>query len=95
MGHSTNTNSEASRRYLRPSIPVAAIACGWLTVAAAQDVPDGTLAAAIRASGNPCQRVIEKERVSESASTWRVRCNSGEFQVTMENDSTPKVVPLD
>lgn len=72
---------------------VGVIAAGWLTVAAGQDMPNGTLAAAIRGSGHPCDRVLEKELTS--ASVWRVRCNSGRFQVTMNADSTPEVVPLD
>jgi hypothetical protein len=33
--------------------------------------------------------------VSEGASVWRVRCNSGRFQVTMKGDSPAEVVPLD
>jgi hypothetical protein len=71
------------------------IAFGWLVGAAAHEVAAGTLAAAIRASGHPCARVIESERVSEGASVWRVRCNSGRFQVTMKGDSPAEVVPLD
>lgn len=72
-----------------------AIALGWLTVVTAQEVANGTLAAAIRASGHACQRVIEKERTSEGGSVWRVRCNSGYFQVTMKGDTAVSVVPLD
>jgi hypothetical protein len=56
---------------------------------------NGKLAATIRAGGHPCQRVIEKERASEGSSVWRVKCNSGHFQVTMKGDSAPEVVPLD
>jgi len=92
------TNSASGRRILRASKPVAAVsvvAFGWLTGVAAQDVSNGELAAAIRASGNPCARVIEKERSSEGSSVWRVRCNSGHFQVTMKGDSAPEVVPID
>ena len=74
---------------------VAAIAFGWLAEVAAHEVADGTLAAAIRASGHPCARVIEKERSGEGSSIWRVRCNSGRFQVTMKGDSTAEVVPID
>lgn len=85
-------------RILRTSILVAAmgaVALGWRIGAAAHEVSNGKLAAAIRASGNPCARVIEKERSSEDPSVWRVRCNSGQFQVTMKGDSATKVVPID
>ena len=91
-------NSASGRRILRTSIPVAAMgvfAFGWLIGVAAQDVSNGMLAATIRASGNPCARVIEKERSSEESSVWRVRCNSGHFQVTMKGDSATEVVPVD
>lgn len=94
----TTTNSVSGRRILRTPILVAAVgavALGWLIGAAAHEVSNGKLAAAIRASGNPCARVIEKERSSEGSSVWRVRCNSGHFQVTMKGDSATKVVPID
>ena len=95
--HSPTTTKVASgRRILRTSISVAAvIALGWLIGAAAHEVANGTLAAAIRASGHPCARVIEKKRTSENPSVWRVRCNSGRFQVTMKGDSPSEVVSLD
>ncbi len=98
MQSPARTNSASGRRILRTSIPVAAmgvIAFGWLIGVAAQDVSNGELAAAIRASGKPCARVIEKERSSEKSSVWRVRCNSGHFQVTMKGDSASEVVPID
>ncbi len=92
------THSVSGRRISRTSILVAAVgavALGWLIGAAAHEVSNGMLAAAIRASGNPCARVIEKERSSEGSSVWRVRCNSGRFQVTMKGDSATEVVPID
>ncbi len=91
-------NSASGRRILRTSIPVTAVgvfAFGWLIGAAAHEMSNGKLAAAIRANGHPCARVIEKERSSEESSVWRVRCNSGHFQVTMKGDSAPEVVPID
>ncbi|TDI94131.1 MAG: hypothetical protein E2O75_00585 [Chloroflexi bacterium] len=91
-------NGTYGRRILRTSITVAAVGVvsfGWLIGVAAHGVSNGELAAAIRASGNPCARVIEKERLSEGSSVWRVRCNSGRFQVTMKADSAPEVVPID
>lgn len=57
------------------------------------EVENGTLAAAIRASGQPCARVIEKEY--QGGSLWLVRCNSGRFQVRLNDDATAEVVPLD
>lgn len=98
MKCSTTTNGGTKGRPLRtvlPVVAVGAIAFGWLMVAAAHDVANGTLAAAIRASGYPCARVLKKERLSESASVWRVHCNSGHFQVTMKGDSASEVVALD
>jgi len=98
MKRQPTINSDSGTRPWRPSIAMAAmgaIAFGWLTVVTAHDVANGTLAAAIRSSGHPCDRVIEKERVSESASVWRVRCNSGHFQVTMKGDVASEVVALD
>lgn len=59
----------------------------------APEVESGTLAAAIRASGQPCARVIEKEH--QGGSVWLVRCNSGRFQVRLNDDATAEVVPLD
>ena len=98
MNRQGTIDRDSVRRHLRPSIAVAAmaaIAFGWLTVATAHDVANGTLAAAIRASGHPCQRVIEKERTSKSSSVWRVRCNSGYFEVTMKGDTATSVVTVD
>lgn len=91
-------NSASGRRILRTSITVVAVGVvsfGWLIGVAAHDVSNGELAAAIRASGNPCARVIKKERLGEGQSVWRVHCNSGHFQVTMKADSAPEVVPID
>ena len=72
-----------------------ALAVGWLIAAPAQDVDDGTLAAAIRASGHPCEHVIEKQRTGEGASVWRVRCNSGQYDVTMSDGGGAQVVKVE
>lgn len=96
MQHPTVTKNSFLQRRKRTSVTTAGlgvVAAAWLTVAAGQDVANGTLAAAIRASDHPCDRVIDKERVS--ASVWRVRCNSGHFQVTLKDSGNPEVVPLD
>ena len=98
MKRQPTMNRDSGTRPWRPSIAMAAmgaIAFGWLTVVTAHDVANGTLAAAIRSSGHPCDRVIEKERSGESASVWRVRCNSGRFLVTMKGDVASEVVALD
>ncbi len=98
MRYPITTDRVSGQPLFRTSVLVAAVAAvafGWLVEAAAHDVADGTLAAAIRASGHPCARVIEKERSGEGSSIWRVRCNSGRFQVTMKGDSTAEVVPID
>jgi hypothetical protein len=68
-------------------------ACGWLVNVAAQEVASGKFAAAIRASGHPCARVIES--ASKGDSIWHVRCNAGWYEVTKKADSTVEVVPLD
>ncbi len=60
---------------------------------AAQEVAAGTLAAAIRSSGHPCQRIIES--TNEGSWQWKVRCNSGWYRVTKNKDSTLEVTPLD
>lgn len=94
----TTTNSSSGRRQWRSSIAVAALgvlAVGWLTVVPAQDVANGTLAGAIRASNQPCDRVLEKERLSETPAVWRVRCNSGHYEVTMNGDTATAVVSID
>ena len=84
----------ASRRSLSAAF-VGAVAFGWLVATPAQDVADGTLAAAIRASGHACEHVIEKQRSGEAASVWRVRCNSGQYVVTMSDDGSAQVVKTD
>jgi len=94
------TDKNPERRQWRSSLAVAALgalAFGWLTVAAAQDIANGTLAGAIRSSDQPCDRVLEKERLSENPPTWRVRCNSGHYEVTMKDDmaTASAVVSID
>ncbi len=76
-------------------IGASVIALGWSNGAIAGDVTDGALSAAIRGSGHPCVKVIEKELSSDGSSVWQVRCNSGRFEVTQKEDATFEVVPLD
>jgi len=71
------------------------VAFSCLTGAVAGDVPDGALSAAIRSSGHPCAKVVEKEPSGDGSSVWQVRCNSGGFQVTQNDDSTFTVVAFD
>jgi hypothetical protein len=83
-------------RRLRPwsgLVAAGLVALGWLASAAAQDIAAGTFAAAIRASGHPCERVIES--ASKGDSVWHVRCNAGWYEVTKKGDSTFQVVPLE
>ena len=92
------TNKSSGRRQWHSSIAVATLgvlAVGWLTVVPAQDMANGTLAGAIRASNQPCDRVLEKERLSEKPAVWRVRCNSGHYEVTMTGDTATAVVSID
>lgn len=71
----------------------ALIAMGATAAAWAQAIADGTLAAAIRSSGNPCDRVIESS--NEGPGQWKVHCNSGWFLVSRNADATLAVTPLD
>lgn len=89
-------NRASTRRVSRASTGVAiavAAAYAWLASAAAQEVAAGTFAAAIRASGHPCERVIES--AGKGDSIWHVRCNAGWYEVTKKGDSTFEVVPLE
>ena len=98
MGFPTTNSNASRRRFLRTSIPVTVlgtVAIVWLIGAAAGEVANGTLSAAIRASGHPCVRVVEKKRANDGSSAWRVRCNSGSFLVTMKGDSSFEILPLD
>ena len=74
-----------------------ALALGWFTAVPAQDIANGTLAGAIRSTNQPCGRVLDKERLSENPPVWRVRCNSGHYDVTMNDDrvTAAAVVPID
>jgi hypothetical protein len=78
---------------LKTLLLASAIAIGGVSGVGAQEVAEGTLAAAIRSSGHPCSRVIES--TSEGSWQWKVRCNSGWYRVTKNNDSTLEVTPLD
>lgn len=60
---------------------------------AAQEIADGTLAAAIRSSGHACSHVVET--VNEGPSTWKVKCNAGTYRVSKNPDATLAVTPLD
>ena len=66
--------------------------CGLAGVAA-QDIAPGTLAAAIRSSGHPCNHVVES--TNEGPSVWKVKCNAGSYRVSKSKDATLDVTPLD
>ncbi|MDX1433711.1 MAG: hypothetical protein R3286_14810 [Gammaproteobacteria bacterium] len=53
----------------------------------------GNLAATIRESGNPCSHVVEAEQTGDNS--YKVRCNSGTFNVTMNADGTAQVTRAD
>lgn len=72
---------------------LAAMAIGASSVAAAQDIADGTLAAAIRSSGHPCSHVVES--INEGPSVWKVKCNAGWYRVSKNPDATLAVTALD
>jgi len=100
MKDRTTTDEHSGPRLRRSSLvasALGALAVGWLTVVPAQDIANGTLAGAIRSSDQPCDRVLEKERLSKSPPVWRVRCNSGHYEVTMKDDmvTASAVVPID
>jgi hypothetical protein len=59
----------------------------------AQEPSHGEMAARIRAAGLPCARALEVVRSGEG--TWRVRCNSGLFEVTERSDGSFDVTPRD
>ena len=80
------------------AVALGVLTVGWLVAASAQDPPRGVLAAAVRSSGQPCARVLEAEQTGKAASdatVYRVRCNSGLFQVTMKDGVASEVVPLE
>ena len=53
----------------------------------------GNLAATIRESGNACAHVIEAEQTGNNS--YKVRCNSGTFNVTINDDGTAQVTSAD
>lgn len=92
------TIRHAARRAAVPGwLPISAGAAAlcWLIAAPAGDVADGTLAAAIRGSGHPCAKIVEKQHAGEASAVWQVRCNSGRFQLTEKDDATFEVTALD
>ena len=73
-------------------ILIASISLFTMTGAVAGETGDGTLAAAIRASGHPCKKIVEK---SGTEPFWQVTCNSGRYSVSKQKDDTFTVAPLD
>ena len=72
---------------------MAAMVVGASAGAVAQDIAPGTLAAAIRSSGHPCNHVVES--INEAPSVWKVKCNAGWYRVSKNKDATLDVTPLD
>ena len=85
--------SKSIGRPIAALLVASATALGGVSHTSAQEVAEGTLAAAIRSSGNPCSRVIESK--NEGSRQWKVRCNSGWYRVTKNKDATLEVTPLD
>ena len=52
----------------------------------------GTAAGLIRAQGHPCNKVHELSETGKGS--WRVRCNSGSFQVRLSEGKDPSVTAL-
>lgn len=71
---------------------IALLSLFTMTAAMAEETGDGTLAAAIRASGHPCKKIVEK---SGTEPFWQVTCNSGRYTVSKQEDDTFTVAPLD
>ena len=55
----------------------------------AEDMTSGEMAGIIRASNNPCARVLKLQVAGENF--WKVQCNSGEFHVTKNSEGEFKV----
>ena len=72
---------------------IAIVAAGAVASAALAQSDPGNLGAAIRSSGHPCAHVIEAEQTGDNS--YKVRCNSGTFDVTMNADGPAKVSRAD
>jgi hypothetical protein len=59
----------------------------------AAEMSQGEMAAAIRGADYPCQQVLELQPTGDNR--WRVRCNSGTFQVTRDANGQFSVVKTD
>jgi hypothetical protein len=59
----------------------------------ASEVDHGDMAAAIRSADYPCQQVLDLQDSGDNG--WRVRCNSGTYQVTRDANGQYSVVKTD
>ncbi len=59
----------------------------------AAEMNDGEMAAAIRSADYPCQQVLELQAIGDNG--WRVRCNSGIYQVSRDANGQFSVVKTD
>jgi hypothetical protein len=66
--------------------------CALVQPAFAAEISNGEMAAAIRGADYPCQQVLELQASGDNG--WRVRCNSGTFQVTRDADGQFSVVRI-
>ncbi len=72
---------------LQKSVTISAILIVFLTIAPrvdASDMTHGEMQAAIRSADFSCNQVIALE--SGGDNTWVVKCNSGKFRVTREQN---------
>jgi hypothetical protein len=59
----------------------------------ATEMEHGDMVAVIRSADYPCQQVLELQDTGNDA--WRVRCNSGTYQVTRDANGQYSVVKTD
>ena len=90
----TTRNRQFNCRTWAIAAATGAIMASAVTSVTAQDVSRGEARAAIRSSGHACQQVVEMTRSGDDPPSWIVRCNSGQFAVTANADSTLSVVAM-
>ena len=82
------------QRFLRSTVLSCVIVSGVFSPhVTAVDVSHGELAGAIRSASYPCAQVINVDSNAENA--WIVRCNSGTFNVTRDQNGDFTVTRTD
>ena len=72
---------------------IVTIASLFSPLATASDVTHGELAAAIRSAHYPCAQVLKVDSNGDNA--WVVQCNSGNFNVSRDQDGNFSVTQTD